>query len=180
MQNCHNMASGAYTGEISAGMLADSGAQWLIVGHSERRRIFAETDKLIAEKVAFALAAGLKVIVCIGETVEEQENDITNEIVCKQCKSLATVIKEWENVLIAYEPSTKLNGETAQKVHSRLRKWLADNVSAAVSAATRILYGGFITAAICEELAAQPDIDGFLVGELSLEADFLKIIYVKK
>lgn len=174
------MTSGAYTGEISAGMLADCGAQWLIVGHSERRRLFTETDELIAEKVALALAAGLKVIVCIGETVQENENGITNEVVCRQCTSLATGIKDWENVLIAYEPSTQLRATAAQKVHSTLRKWLADNVSAAVSAVTRILYGGFVTVDICQELAAQPDIDGFLVGELCLEEDFFKVINIKK
>lgn len=173
------MSSGAYTGEISAGMLADCGAQWLIVGHSERRRLFAETDELIAEKVAIALAEGLKVIACIGETVQERENGITNEVVCRQCNALATGIKDWENVLIAYEPSTILKAEQAQKVHSRLRKWLADNISAAVSAVTRILYGGFVTVAICEELAEQPDIDGFLIGELCLEADFFKVINIK-
>lgn len=174
------MTAGAYTGEISVGMLADCGAQWLIVGQSERRRLFAETDELIAEKVALALTEGLKVIACIGETVLEHENGITNDVVCRQCKSLATVIKDWENILIAYEPSVPLNGEQAQMVHSRIRKWLADNVSAAVSAVTRILYGGIVTVTICEELASQPDIDGFLVGELSLEADFFKVIHVKK
>lgn len=161
-------------------MLADCGAQWLIVGHSERRRLFAETDELIAQKVALALAEGLKVIACIGETVQEHEHGITNEVVCRQCNALTKAIKDWENVLIAYEPSTFLNGEQAQKVHSRLRKWLADNVSAAVSAVTRILYGGLVTVDICEELASQPDVDGFLVGELSLEADFINVINVKK
>lgn len=180
------MAKGAFTGEISPAMLKDIGADWVIIGHSERRQIFNETDELIAEKTAHALAEGLKVIACIGETLQEREAGQTEAVVFRQSKALAATIKDWTNVVVAYEPVWAIGtGKTAtpaqaQEVHAALRKWFAENVSPAVSAAVRIQYGGSVTAANCKELASQPDIDGFLVGGASLKPEFVQIVNAKQ
>lgn len=167
-------------------MLKDIGADWVIIGHSERRQIFGESDELIAEKTAHALAEGLKVIACIGETLQEREAGQTEAVVFRQSKALANAIKDWTNVVVAYEPVWAIGtGKTAtpqqaQEVHAALRKWFTENVSAAVSAAVRIQYGGSVTAANCKELASQPDIDGFLVGGASLKPEFVQIVNAKQ
>jgi len=185
-QNCYNVKSGAFTGEVAPSMLKDVGADWVIIGHSERRQIFKETDELIAEKTAFALAEGLKVIACIGETLEEREAGNTEAVVFRQMKAIAAQVKDWTNVVVAYEPVWAIGtGKTAtpaqaQEVHAALRKWLIDNVSADVSASLRIQYGGSVTAANAKELASQPDIDGFLVGGASLKPEFVQIVNAKQ
>lgn len=185
-QNCYKTKSGAFTGEVSPGMLKDVGADWVIIGHSERRQIFKETDELIAEKTAFALAEGLKVIACIGETLDEREAGQTEAVVFRQMKAISAQVKDWTNVVVAYEPVWAIGtGKTAtpaqaQEVHAALRKWLVDNVSADVSASLRIQYGGSVTAANCRELASQPDIDGFLVGGASLKPEFVQIVNAKQ
>lgn len=167
-------------------MLKDVGATWVILGHSERRQIFGESDELIAQKIVHALEQGLKVIACIGETLEEREAGKTNEIVFRQMKAFTDVVKDWSNVVLAYEPVWAIGtGKTAtpqqaQDVHAALRKWLIDNVSADVSATLRIQYGGSVTAANCKELAAKPDIDGFLVGGASLKPEFVNIVNAKQ
>lgn len=163
-------------------MLKDVGADWVIIGHSERRAIFGESDELTAEKVAFALAEGLKVIACIGETLQEREAGQTEAVVFRQTKAIAAVVKDWTNVVVAYEPVWAIGtGKTAtpaqaQEVHAALRKWFVDNVSQAVSDGIRIQYGGSVTAANCRELGSQPDIDGFLVGGASLKPEFVQIV----
>jgi len=185
-QNCYKVKSGAFTGEVAPSMLKDVGADWVIIGHSERRQIFKETDELIAEKTAFALAEGLKVIACIGETLEEREAGNTEAVVFRQMKAIAAQVKDWTNVVVAYEPVWAIGtGKTAtpaqaQEVHAALRKWLIDNVSADVSASLRIQYGGSVTAANAKELASQPDIDGFLVGGASLKPEFVQIVNAKQ
>lgn len=185
-QNCYKAKSGAFTGEIAPSMLKDVGADWVIIGHSERRAIFGESDELVAEKTAFALAEGLKVIACIGETLQEREAGKTEEVVFRQMKAIAAQVKDWTNVVVAYEPVWAIGtGKTAtpqqaQDVHAALRKWLVDNVSADVSAALRIQYGGSVTAANCRELGSQPDIDGFLVGGASLKPEFVQIVNAKQ
>lgn len=184
-QNCYKTNSGAFTGEISPAMILDCGAKWVIIGHSERRQIFSESDKLIAEKVGFALDNSLKVIACIGETLQEREAGKTFEVVSQQLKAIAEAVKDadrWKNVVVAYEPVWAIGTgkvatkEQAQEVHAKLRKWLATQVSEAVAQSTRIIYGGSVTGDNCQELAKQPDIDGFLVGGASLKPDFIKII----
>lgn len=163
-------------------MLKDVGADWVIIGHSERRTIFGESDELVAEKTAFALAEGLKVIACIGETLQEREAGKTEEVVFRQMKAIAAQVKDWTNVVVAYEPVWAIGTgkvatpQQAQDVHAALRKWLVDNVSADVSASLRIQYGGSVTAANCKELGSQPDIDGFLVGGASLKPEFVQIV----
>ncbi|CAH1173926.1 unnamed protein product [Phaedon cochleariae] len=181
-QNCYKVEKGAFTGEISPSMLRDIGINWVILGHSERRQIFGETDELIADKVAFALQNGLKVIACIGETLEERESGKTEEVVFRQTKALANKIENWKNVVIAYEPVWAIGtGKTAtpqqaQQVHKALRDYISKTVSPDVAENTRIQYGGSVTGANCDELGSQPDIDGFLVGGASLKPEFVKIV----
>ncbi|XP_064215254.1 triosephosphate isomerase isoform X2 [Tribolium castaneum] len=185
-QNCYKVPKGAFTGEISPAMIKDIGVNWVILGHSERRQIFGETDELIAEKVAHALEAGLKVIACIGETLEEREGGKTEEVVFRQTKAIAGKIKDWSNVVVAYEPVWAIGtGKTAtpqqaQEVHKALRQWFCTNVNADVGNSIRIQYGGSVTGANCKELAAQPDIDGFLVGGASLKPEFVNIVNAKQ
>jgi len=183
-QNCYKAPKGAFTGEISPAMIKDLGVSWVILGHSERRNVFGETDALIGEKVAHALAEGLSIIPCIGEKLEERESGKTEEVVFAQLKAIADKIPadKWSNVVIAYEPVWAIGtGKTAspqqaQEVHGKLRQWLADNVNAEVAKSTRIIYGGSVTADNCRELAKEADIDGSLVGGASLKPDFLQII----
>lgn len=185
-QNCFKANSGAFTGEISPSMITDLGVKWVIIGHSERRAIFGETDKLVAEKVGFALDNSLKVIACIGETLQEREAGKTFEVVERQLGAIADHVKKdverWRNVVVAYEPVWAIGTgkvatkEQAQEVHLRLRKWLSSNVSEAVASSTRIIYGGSVTGDNCGELVKEADIDGFLVGGASLKPDFIKII----
>lgn len=181
-QNAYKIEKGAFTGEISPAMLKDVGANWVILGHSERRQIFGESDELIGEKCAHALSEGLKVIACIGETLEQREAGKTEEIVERQMKALTKHIKDWSNVVVAYEPVWAIGtGKTAtpvqaQDVHAFLRKWIVSNISKDVSDNLRIQYGGSVTAANCKELASQPDIDGFLVGGASLKPEFVQIV----
>ncbi|KAB0799935.1 hypothetical protein PPYR_07815 [Photinus pyralis] len=185
-QNCYKIPKGAFTGEISPAMIKDIGVNWVILGHSERRNVFGESDELVAEKVAHALDSGLKVIACIGEKLEEREAGQTEAVVFRQTKAIADKIKDWSHVVIAYEPVWAIGtGKTAtpaqaQEVHKALRGWLSSNVSAQVGETVSIQYGGSVTAANCKELASQPDIDGFLVGGASLKPEFVNIVNAKQ
>ncbi|KAK6175583.1 hypothetical protein SNE40_014013 [Patella caerulea] len=185
-QNCYKLSKGAFTGENSAAMAKDVGATWVILGHSERRHVFGETDELIGEKVKHVLSEGLGVIACIGEKLEEREANQTNDVVFRQTKSIAANISDWSRVVLAYEPVWAIGtGKTAtpdqaQQVHKDLREWLAQNVSAEVAKACRIIYGGSVSAGNCRELATKGDVDGFLVGGASLKPDFVQIINARK
>jgi len=185
-QNSYKVSKGAFTGEISPAMLADCGIPWAILGHSERRNVFGETDELIADKVAHALEGGVKVIACIGELLEEREAGKTEEVVFRQTKAIADKIKSWDNVVLAYEPVWAIGtGKTAtpqqaQEVHDKLRAWFAKNISPAVAESLRIIYGGSVTAGNAKELAKEKDIDGFLVGGASLKPDFVQIVNAKQ
>uniref|UniRef100_A0A4W2I5B1 Triosephosphate isomerase n=1 Tax=Bos indicus x Bos taurus TaxID=30522 RepID=A0A4W2I5B1_BOBOX len=147
-QNCYKVANGAFTGEISPGMIKDLGATWVVLGHSERRHVFGESDELIGQKVAHALAEGLGVIACIGEKLDEREAGITEKVVFEQTKVIADNVKDWSKVVLAYEPVWAIGtGKTAtpqqaQEVHEKLRGWLKSNVSDAVAQSARIIYGG--------------------------------------
>lgn len=180
-QNCYKCPKGAFTGDISPAMILDNGAQWVILGHSERRNVFGESDQLIGEKVKHALEAGLFVLPCIGEKLEEREAGKTTEVVFNQMKFIADNVTDWSKVVIAYEPVWAIGTgkvatkEQAQEVHAQLREWLTKNVSAEVAQSTRILYGGSVNGANCADLASQPDIDGFLVGGASLKPEFVTI-----
>ncbi|XP_066307408.1 triosephosphate isomerase, cytosolic-like [Miscanthus floridulus] len=181
-QNCWVRKGGAFTGEISAEMLVNLQVPWVILGHSERRALLGESSDFVADKVAYALTQGLKVIACIGETLEQREAGTTMDVVAAQTKAIAEKISDWTNVVLAYEPVWAIGtGKVAtpaqaQEVHDGLRKWLHSNVSPAVAESTRIIYGGSVNGANCKELAAQPDVDGFLVGGASLKPEFVDII----
>ena len=180
-QDCSSHDSGAYTGEISAAMLAEFGCCHVIVGHSERRALHGESDRLVAEKAAAALKHGLVPIVCVGETLAEREAGQTEAVVGRQLGAAIELLdKRIDGVVIAYEPVWAIGtGKTAspaeaQAVHAFLRKTLA--VAGAASGSLRILYGGSVKADNAAQLFAEPDIDGGLIGGASLKAaDFIAI-----
>lgn len=183
-QNCYKVPKGAFTGEISPAMIKDLNIDWTILGHSERRHIFGESDVLIAEKTVHALENGLGVIFCIGETLEEREANRTQEVCNRQLQALVDKKIEWcpKKVVIAYEPVWAIGTgktatpEQAQEAHVWVRDFMAAKVNKDDAAKIRILYGGSVTAENCQELAKKPDIDGFLVGGASLKPEFVKII----
>ena len=181
-QNCWVKKGGAFTGEVSAEMLVSLEIPWVILGHSERRQLLNESNEFVGDKVAYALAQGLKVIACVGETLEQRELGSTMDVVAAQTKAIAEKVSDWTNVVLAYEPVWAIGtGKVAtpaqaQEVHYELRKWLQENINPEVAATTRIIYGGSVTGANCKELAAKPDVDGFLVGGASLKPEFIDII----
>ncbi|KAM7310756.1 triosephosphate isomerase [Ixodes scapularis] len=185
-QNCYKVEKGAFTGEISPAMIKDCGATWVILGHSERRNVFKESDELIGDKVHHALESGLNVIACIGELLEEREAGKTEEVVYRQTAAIAGKVTDWNRVVLAYEPVWAIgtgktaSPEQAQEVHAQLRQWLSKNVSPDVAKKVRIQYGGSVTAANCQELAKKPDVDGFLVGGASLKPEFVEIINARQ
>jgi len=182
VQNVGQWASGAYTGEISAGMAKDQGCQYALVGHSERRQIFGETDAEVAEKVARLLGSGLRAIVCVGETLEKREAGQAESVVADQVrKGLSAVAPEhWSEIVVAYEPVWAIGtGKTAtaqdaQAMHASIRKVLAG--MGAPAEEISLLYGGSVKADNAAALFAEPDIDGGLIGGASLVAeDFVSI-----
>lgn len=177
-QNAHSADSGAFTGETSLGMLKEFGCQYVLVGHSERRTLFGETDAVVAEKVAAALAAGVTPMLCIGETLEERESGVTAEVCRRQLQAVldAVGVAGFRNLVIAYEPVWAIgtgktaSPEQAQEVHADLRAFLAA-ADAEMAEKIQILYGGSVKAASAAELFAMPDIDGGLVGGASLQVE---------
>ncbi|SCV66885.1 BQ2448_5531 [Microbotryum intermedium] len=205
-QNAHQLGSGAYTGEISQLLpsnvpslkqLKDVGLSWVILGHSERRTLFHESDELIAEKVrsklehrlttAAAIKEGISVILCCGESLEERKAEKTVEVNIRQLRAVAKVLSkdDWKHVVIAYEPIWAIGTglvatpQQAQDVHKEIRAWLSKEISAEVGDETRIIYGGSVNEKNAKELSACPDIDGFLVGGASLKPAFVQIINCK-
>ncbi len=177
-QNCHWEKSGAFTGEISAGMLAEMGVEYVVIGHSERRQYFGETDATVNRRVRAALDAGLKVILCVGELLEQREQGITEEIVGLQTKvALGGVsAEELKDIIIAYEPVWAIGTGKTATAEQAIRIVVAKLYGAAAADATTIQYGGSMNAANADELLAQPDVDGGLIGGASLKAaDFAKI-----
>jgi triosephosphate isomerase len=180
-QDCSAHASGAYTGEVSAAMLAEFGCRHVIVGHSERRAMHGESDELVAAKAAAALSNGLVPIVCVGETLAERENGATERVVARQLGAVLELLgARIDGAVVAYEPVWAIGtGKTAtpaeaQAVHGFLRALLTER--GATGAAIRILYGGSVKADNATELFAEPDIDGGLIGGASLRAaDFIAI-----
>jgi triosephosphate isomerase len=177
-QNCHWDKEGAFTGEVSAWMLVDAGCSYVLAGHSERRQLFGETDAMVSKRARGALAAGLRPIVCIGETLDERDAGRTLAVCGGQlAASLEGVSREqMARVAVAYEPvwaiGTGRNAtpEQAQEVHAHVREALARLFGDATAQATRIQYGGSVKAANAKELLGQPDVDGALVGGASLDA----------
>ncbi|MFA6280878.1 MAG: triose-phosphate isomerase [Candidatus Omnitrophota bacterium] len=176
---------GAFTGEISPIMLKDCGCEFVIIGHSERRKYFHETDATINKKIKVSLEVGLKPIVCVGETLEEREADKTIEVIKTQLSGglLELNIEDMLNVTIAYEPvwaigtGKNATAAQAQEVHKFIRNWIVERFSQGVSNTVRILYGGSVKPQNAKELMAQEDVDGALVGGASLEvSSFTDII----
>jgi triosephosphate isomerase len=181
-QDCSHMASGAYTGEVAADMLVDLGCQWVILGHSERRQYHAESDNLVAAKLGAAMTAGIRPIVCVGETREQREEGEAETVVASQLRGALDGQGQLEGLVVAYEPvwaiGTGLTAspDEAQAMHAFIRTCLAD-VAGIEADQTRLLYGGSVKAANAAELFAQQDIDGALVGGAALDAgDFLAIV----
>lgn len=178
-QNVHDQPKGAFTGEVSAAMLADVGCSWVIVGHSERRAQWGEDDALINRKLRAALEAGLQVMLCVGERLEERDAGRAREVACAQLAGGLQLVSadQAARVVIAYEPVWAIGTgrtatpEQAQEMHAALRAALADRYDAGVAEGTRILYGGSVKPGNAAELFGQPDVDGGLVGGASLQAE---------
>lgn len=184
-QNMNDADDGAFTGEIAARMLLDVGARFVILGHSERRHLFNETNAFINRKVLRALDDGLRPILCIGEQLPEREQGIFEQVVKDQLSACLEGVtpEKMKQVIIAYEPvwaiGTGLNAtpDTAQQMHSFCRRYIADKFGQDVASHTLILYGGSVKPENARTLMLEPDIDGLLVGGASLSADaFSKIV----
>jgi len=184
-QNCADHTSGAYTGEVAAPMVASTGANYVILGHSERRGYYNETAEMLKEKVDLALASGLKVIFCCGESLEERENGTFKDVIKAEINgSLFHLSAEaFSNIVIAYEPIWAIGtGKTAtsdqaEEIHAFIRNLVAQHYDTQVADNTTILYGGSCKPSNAPELFAKPDIDGGLIGGASLKADsFMGIV----
>ena len=183
-QNCADKDKGAYTGEVSVDMLKSAGCSYTILGHSERRQYYGETDAKLVEKVKLAISAGLKVILCVGENLEQREAGKHFDVVAEQTKNVLYnfTAEDMAKVVIAYEPVWAIGtgktatNEQAQEIHAYIRKVLADKFGASVADQTPILYGGSCKPSNAKELFACPDIDGGLIGGAALKAeDFIQI-----
>ena len=184
-ENCADKASGAFTGEVSAEMVKSTGADYVILGHSERREYYNETPEILKEKVQLALANGLKVIFCIGETLAEREANKQNEVVKAELAGSVfnLTAEEWKNIVIAYEPIWAIGtgktatAEQAEEINASIRSAVAEEYGQAGADETTTPYGGSCKASNAPELFAKPDIDGGLIGGASLKAaDFKGII----
>ena len=184
-ENCHWEESGAFTGEISAKMLAEMGVPYVVLGHSERRQYFGETDETVNKRTKAALAHGLKPIVCVGELLWERECDITEEVIARQIKLdlFGVSAEDVKKTVIAYEPVWAIGtGKTAtadqaEEVCAGIRACIAEIYDDATAAAIRIQYGGSMNASNAAELLSKPNIDGGLIGGASLKApDFAAIV----
>ena len=185
-QNLNTNSSGAYTGEVSADMIKDFGARHVIVGHSERRSLYGETNAMVAEKTKAALNAGLTPLLCIGESIEQRDSGNTEAVIEKQLSAVIELvgIEAFNQIIIAYEPvwaigtGVTATPEQAQEAHLFIRSLLAKN-DESVAQKTPILYGGSMNASNASELISCADIDGGLIGGAALKAeDFLQICKV--
>ena len=184
-ENCADKANGAYTGEVSAEMVKSTGAQYVILGHSERRQYYNETGEILKEKVQLALANGLKVLYCIGESLEEREANKQNEVVKRELEESVFNLdaEQFKSIVIAYEPIWAIGtgktatAEQAEEIHAYIRSCVAERYGKAMADDTTILYGGSCKASNAPELFSKADIDGGLIGGASLKAaDFNGII----
>ena len=183
-QNLNENPFGAYTGEVSATMLVDIGVEYVIVGHSERRTLYGEANSLINKKVIAAINAGLKPILCIGETLAERESGATKSILEMQLNDCLSGLSEnqYNSLTIAYEPVWAIGTgktatpELAQETHKLIRNWIAGNLNKATADTIRILYGGSLKADNAKHILGQEDIDGGLIGGASLDPKSLNSI----
>ncbi len=185
-ENVHFADKGAYTGEISADMLKDYGVKYVIIGHSERRQYFAETDETVNKRTLTALNADLTPIVCVGETLSERENNETEKVLDRQLEVGLKGIEDLTKLVIAYEPVWAIGtgktatDEQAQETIAYIRKKLGQLFCPNCAEKVIIQYGGSMNAANCKGLMAQPDIDGGLIGGASLKLDFATIVNFDK
>lgn len=186
-ENVHFAEKGAYTGEISAAMLKEYGVKYVIIGHSERRQYFGETDETVNKRTLTALKAGLTPIVCVGETLEERETGKTEEVLYRQIKEGLNGVEDITALVVAYEPVWAIGtGKTATAAQANetigfIRKTLGELFCEKCAAKVRIQYGGSMNAGNCKELMAQEEIDGGLIGGASLKAnDFATIVNYDK
>ncbi len=186
-ENVHFAEKGAYTGEISAAMLLEYGVKYVIIGHSERRQYFAETDETVNKRTLTALKAGLTPIVCVGETLEERETGKTEAVLAKQLKDGLNGVEDIAKIVIAYEPVWAIGtgktatAEQANETIAFIRKTVGELFCSKCAATLRIQYGGSMNAGNCKELMAMPEIDGGLIGGASLKAnDFATIVNFDK
>lgn len=182
-QNIWINGPGAYTGEIAGETLLDLGVKWAIIGHSERRALCGETNDVVGAKTERALQLGMSVIPCVGETLQQRQEGQMFSVLEAQLQAIVDHVKDWKNVVLAYEPVWAIGTgvvatpEQAQEVHAYLRQLLESKIGKDITSTLRILYGGSVNDKNCAELAALPDVDGFLVGGASLQAPaFLTII----
>jgi triosephosphate isomerase len=184
-QNVHSETKGAFTGEVSPGMLLEAGCKYVVIGHSERRHILGESDAAINQKVHTALEAGLHVILCMGETLAERDRNLQERVFQRQVYSALAGLtdEQFARLVIAYEPVWAIGTgrtatpEQAQEAHAFVRQKLASLYGEKIAGGRPILYGGSVTPETAAGLFAQPDVDGGLVGGASLKADsFLKIV----
>ncbi|MGI6071995.1 MAG: triose-phosphate isomerase [Lachnospiraceae bacterium] len=183
-ENMHFEDKGAFTGEIAPAMLVDAGVKYVIIGHSERRQYFAETDETVNKKVLKAFEYGLTPIICCGETLEQREQGVTLEWVCMQIKIALKGLEaeQIQKAVIAYEPIWAIGtgvvatSEQAQEVCGAIRACVSEVYGTDAAEAVRIQYGGSVTGDTAAELFSMPDIDGGLVGSASLKPDFGKIV----
>lgn len=182
-QNFYPKTEGAFTGETSVSMVHELGAQYVLVGHSERRTLFHETGELLSEKIKSSQSLGLIPIYCVGETLDEREHQLTFKTVEKQLSECLTAADFSKEIIVAYEPVWAIGtGKTASstqanEVHQFIRQWLTKNTPPGVAEKTTILYGGSVKPENAKDLASQSDIDGFLVGGASLVVDsFIQLI----
>ena len=183
-ENVHFAKSGAYTGEISADMLNEVGAEYVVIGHSERRQYFAETNETVNKRTKAALAGGLKPIICVGESLDQREQGVTEELVRMQVKIALNGVTadELKNVVIAYEPIWAIGtGKTAtadqaEEVCAAIRKVVGELYGEDAAKALTVQYGGSMNPKNAEELLSKPDVDGGLIGGASLKADQFAVI----
>lgn len=187
-QNVHWETHGAYTGEIAAGMLTAAGCTYVIIGHSERRQYFGDTDETINRKIRAAVAAGLKPVFCIGETETQRDDGQTFSVLDKQIKNglEGFVLQDMQSLVIAYEPVWAIGTgktatkEQAQEVHHHVRQKIGEMVDQGFASQLRILYGGSVKPSNIKELMAMPDVDGALVGGASLDPEtFSQLVHYK-
>ena len=185
-QNMHWEAKGAFTGEISADMLKEYGVKYVIIGHSERRQYFGETDETVNKRTKAVLAAGMTPIMCIGETLSEREGGITEDVLSGQLEKDLEGVEDVTKVVIAYEPVWAIGtgrtatDEQAQETIAFIRKKIGELFCPKCAEKVVIQYGGSMNAGNCKGLMAQPDIDGGLIGGASLKCDFAKIVNFDK
>lgn len=181
-QNCSLYKNGAFTGEVSAKQVRNYGLNWVILGHSERRALFGESNQVVGKKVNMALKEGLSVIACIGEKLQDRESGNTMNVILKQMDAIAQNVNDWKKMVLAYEPVWAIGTgktatpEQAQEVHGEVRNWVESKLGSEVAKQVQIIYGGSVSDKNAKTLIKKEDIDGFLVGGASLKPAFIKIV----